>query len=597
MSGSNSSVPGSAASSRPEPLSFAVHSLPDPRAVPQRRAGRWQMLLVLAMCAAPVVASYFTFYVVQPSGSAYGELIAPSVDMPTDLPLTDLQGQAVSRPVSLRGQWLLAVVQGSDCLRRGLRAPTLRATPAARDAGQGARRVDKVWLIPDTNACPLPPMLLAAVTQKGAEVIVLRVPQAIDWRPGSSLAPGKALADHFYVVDPMGNWMDARARRPRAQEAQGRPRQAAEGQRQLGHSRPMTDLLLPLGQVAAIGGVGRHWPADLVAPTLARQHADGSAARADLADAVPDLRPDRFWRLHAPDRLRPGLPRLAGLLQRGQPRRRARAHRGGADGDADRPGDARQGVDRDDPPLPRQRRRPAHPRVGRAELAAQAPARRKAGPSPWWPTLSLVWVCVVGAFGRLTVTMKLFPAIVTGHLLLAIGLLMLLAWQREAYEPQPLAVRIPHGCAAAIGRARCSRCSRWRLAAGSAPITRCWPATSSPPATAGSGGRIWTLPRVSSSGATWGNVPTALAGLRSAGRHPHGPPHRRRCCLHGHPGAGLGAAARCAATGRAGCLPPPAGSSPRACPMSCSTGHRRRAGPHCRRRLCCWHCSPPCSRA
>jgi cytochrome c oxidase assembly protein subunit 15 len=62
-----------------------------------------------------------------------------------------------------------------------------------------------------------------------------------------------------------------------------------------------------------------------------------------------------------------------------------------------------------------------------------------AAPSPWWPTLSFVWVCVVGAFGRLTVTMKLFPAIVTGHLLLAIGLLMLLAWQREAYAPQPLA--------------------------------------------------------------------------------------------------------------------------------------------------------------
>lgn len=64
----------------------------------------------------------------------------------------------------------------------------------------------------------------------------------------------------------------------------------------------------------------------------------------------------------------------------------------------------------------------------------------EASPSPWWPTLSLVWVCVVGAFGRLTVTMKLFPAIVTLHLLLALGLLMLLAWQREAYEPRPLAV-------------------------------------------------------------------------------------------------------------------------------------------------------------
>ncbi|KQV89659.1 COX15/CtaA family protein [Pelomonas sp. Root1237] len=59
-------------------------------------------------------------------------------------------------------------------------------------------------------------------------------------------------------------------------------------------------------------------------------------------------------------------------------------------------------------------------------------------PSPWLPTLTLAWVCVQGAFGALTVTMKLFPAIVTLHLLLGIGLLMLLAWQHEAYEPRPI---------------------------------------------------------------------------------------------------------------------------------------------------------------
>ncbi len=62
----------------------------------------------------------------------------------------------------------------------------------------------------------------------------------------------------------------------------------------------------------------------------------------------------------------------------------------------------------------------------------------EAAPSPWLPTLTLLWVCVQGAFGALTVTMKLFPAIVTLHLLFGLGLLMLLAWQREAYEPQPI---------------------------------------------------------------------------------------------------------------------------------------------------------------
>ena len=50
-------------------------------------------------------------------------------------------------------------------------------------------------------------------------------------------------------------------------------------------------------------------------------------------------------------------------------------------------------------------------------------------PKPWWPTVTLVWVCIQGAFGALTVTMKLFPAIVTLHLLGGYVLLALLAGQ------------------------------------------------------------------------------------------------------------------------------------------------------------------------
>lgn len=49
--------------------------------------------------------------------------------------------------------------------------------------------------------------------------------------------------------------------------------------------------------------------------------------------------------------------------------------------------------------------------------------------SPWWPTLTLIWVCIQGAFGALTVTMKLFPAIVTLHLLGGLVLLALLTVQ------------------------------------------------------------------------------------------------------------------------------------------------------------------------
>ena len=68
--------------------------------------------------------------------------------------------------------------------------------------------------------------------------------------------------------------------------------------------------------------------------------------------------------------------------------------------------------------------------------------RRRIGLSPWWPTFTLVWVCLQGAFGALTVTMKLFPAIVTLHLLGGLGLLALLCAQavrqRQAWQAEPV---------------------------------------------------------------------------------------------------------------------------------------------------------------
>lgn len=53
--------------------------------------------------------------------------------------------------------------------------------------------------------------------------------------------------------------------------------------------------------------------------------------------------------------------------------------------------------------------------------------------SPWWPTVTLLWVCLQGAFGALTVTMKLFPAIVTLHLIGGLVLLALLCVQAVSY--------------------------------------------------------------------------------------------------------------------------------------------------------------------
>jgi heme a synthase len=64
-------------------------------------------------------------------------------------------------------------------------------------------------------------------------------------------------------------------------------------------------------------------------------------------------------------------------------------------------------------------------------------------PSAWWATATLLWVCVQGAFGAFTVTMKLYPAVVTAHLLGGLLLLALLAVQAQMFEPRPLALGRP----------------------------------------------------------------------------------------------------------------------------------------------------------
>ncbi len=71
----------------------------------------------------------------------------------------------------------------------------------------------------------------------------------------------------------------------------------------------------------------------------------------------------------------------------------------------------------------------------------QAPGSSKR--SPWWATAALVWVCIQGLFGALTVTMKLQPAIVTLHLLGGVGLLALLTWTALRETPTDHSIAAP----------------------------------------------------------------------------------------------------------------------------------------------------------
>lgn len=209
MSGSSSSNPDADSAERAaaEPLQLSVHSMPrlalrsDP--VPRRAArGRWQLLLIMLACAAPVLASYFVYYVIRPEGrSNYAALIEPARDLPAALPLRDLEGHAVEAS-TLRGQWLLVAVGSSDC--DAACEKRLYAQRQLREmAGRQRERIDKVWFV--TDDAPIKPELRAALAAAPATQ-VLRAPAA-EIAAWLAPAPGESLASHLYLVDPMGRWM------------------------------------------------------------------------------------------------------------------------------------------------------------------------------------------------------------------------------------------------------------------------------------------------------------------------------------------------------------------------------------------------------
>ena len=201
MSGSRSSDPVAAETPvRPEPLSFAVHTMNVPQAEAARaRSGRLKMLLVLLVCAAPVIASYFTYYVIRPEGRMNtGELIEPQRPIPSaaTLPLTGLDGQPVA-PESLRHQWLRVAGGACDarCERQLYLQRQLRET-----LGREKDRVDRVWLVDDAE--PVRPVLLPAL--EGAQVLRAPADALAAWLPA---APGQTPRAHFFLVDPLGNLM------------------------------------------------------------------------------------------------------------------------------------------------------------------------------------------------------------------------------------------------------------------------------------------------------------------------------------------------------------------------------------------------------
>lgn len=190
-----------------EPLTLTVHSLPEAgeSGVRRKLTGRWKMLALMLVCAAPVIASYFMYYVVRPEGRKnYGELIQPAKPLPA-VQVRLLDGTAYALP-ALQGQWLLVSVASGACNEACQK--NIYWTRQLREVmGRDKDRIERVWLVMDD--APVDARLVPQVHAPVNDAQALRVDAATlkAWLPPANASAGQGIESHIYVVDPYGNLM------------------------------------------------------------------------------------------------------------------------------------------------------------------------------------------------------------------------------------------------------------------------------------------------------------------------------------------------------------------------------------------------------
>jgi hypothetical protein len=163
----------------------------------QIRRGRLKMLAILLVCAAPVIASYFTYYVIRPEGRTnYGTLLDPLREV-GNFAGTGLDG-APAGLAQLKGRWVLVTGGDADCdaacenrlyLMRQVRLTT----------GKDRDRVERAWVVaPD--AVPS-----AKLLGEHEGMIVIRADPGAMAAAGFIAAEGARPQDHIWIVDPLGN--------------------------------------------------------------------------------------------------------------------------------------------------------------------------------------------------------------------------------------------------------------------------------------------------------------------------------------------------------------------------------------------------------
>ena len=158
------------------------------------RSGRLQALMILLICAAPIVGGTiaFKFWEAGPTTN-YGELVTPRK--------LEIVGQgADQRPAALAdhdGKWRYVIFDAGECDEQCQRK--LLYTRQIRLAqGREQGRIERIWLIDDGSI----PNATHASLYADAHIVKLPSPSV-----ASAFEPQGSARQYIYLIDPLGNLM------------------------------------------------------------------------------------------------------------------------------------------------------------------------------------------------------------------------------------------------------------------------------------------------------------------------------------------------------------------------------------------------------
>lgn len=175
----------------------------------QKTKGRWKLFIVLAVCAAPMIASYLAYYVIKPEGRTnYGTILDPRL-----YPMPELHARLLGAGdandtnnadkqnglTAYRGKWIMLTIDSGSCdAACQKKLYDLRQLRLAQ--GKEMDRIERVWAVIDEQ--PVDTLLLREYD--GMHVLKADADVLRKWLPTED---GSQISEHIYMIDPLGNLM------------------------------------------------------------------------------------------------------------------------------------------------------------------------------------------------------------------------------------------------------------------------------------------------------------------------------------------------------------------------------------------------------